>query len=72
MHDWLPPSLTVTEPVGVPAPGAFAPTWTLTVIGWPTTGFEVVLVIAVEVASFATVTPELVDVLEEASLESPL
>jgi hypothetical protein len=71
MQDWLPPSLTVTEPVGVPAPGAFAPTLTLMVIGWPTTGFEVVLVIEVDVTSFATVTSELADVLEEASLEFP-
>ena len=48
------PSLTVTVPVGVgsPAPVGWPATWTVVVIGWPTTGLAVVEVIEVADADF--------------------
>jgi hypothetical protein len=47
------------------------PTLTLTVMGWPTTGFAVVSDIAVEVASFATVIAAPVETDEAKSGASP-
>jgi hypothetical protein len=62
----------VTLPVGVPFPGEFAVTLTATLMGWPTTGLDVVLVIVVVVAASPTVTGVgLPEVSEVASFESP-
>ena len=71
-HVCTPPSLTVTVPVGAPPPGSLAPTSTPTVMGWPTTGPGVVLVMLVVVSSCTTVTAEPVEVTEEAKFVSPL
>jgi len=52
---WV-PSLTVTVPVGVPPPGAFAVTAKAKFTAWPTAdGFGVCPVIAVVVAAAFTV-----------------
>ena len=60
---WL-PSLTVTLPVGVPVPGAFAATVNVKLTAWPTAdGFGVWAVIAVVVAAAFTVCPTAVDAL---------
>jgi hypothetical protein len=51
------PSSTVTEPVGVPVPGEFTVTETLTVTAWFTTdGFGVFAVIVVVVSALFTVS----------------
>jgi hypothetical protein len=50
------PSVTLTVPVGTPAPGLTVATFTFTVMGSPTTGFEVVEVIAVVVEAAPTLT----------------
>jgi hypothetical protein len=52
---WV-PSLTVTVPVGVPLPGAFAPTVNVKLTAWPTAdGFGVCAVIVVVVPAAFTV-----------------
>ena len=50
------PSVTLTVPVGAPAPGLTGATFTFTVMGSPTTGLEVVEVIVVVVDAGLTVT----------------
>ena len=71
-HDRV-PSLTVTVPVGVrsPAPVSWPTTWTVMVIGWPTTGLAVVEVIEVDDDCWPTVTVAGDDVVLAAKLASP-
>jgi len=58
------PSLTVTVPVGVPLPGAFATTVYVKLTAWPTTeGFGVFAVIVVVVLAIFTVCMAPTDVL---------
>ena len=67
------PSLTVTVPVGVgsPAPVDWPATWTVVVIGWPTTGLAVVEVIEVEDDCCPTVTVVGEEVVLAVKLASP-
>jgi len=56
------PSLTLTVPVGVPAPGATGATLKVTVTGWPAAaGFgliEETVVVVVALFTFCTTAPE--------------
>jgi hypothetical protein len=64
------PSMNVTEPVGVPTPGATTETVALSVSDWPTSGAAVVTASAVFVVSTPTVMAEAVEV-ELVSFVSP-
>jgi hypothetical protein len=51
----LPAAVTLTVPVGVPAPGDIAVTVITNVVGWPNTFVGVVVVIVVKVFALLTV-----------------
>ena len=65
------PSLNVTMPVGVPAPGLVTFTVALSVTGWPKTEEEAEAASAVVVASGETLRLRAADVLARSSMSPP-